>query len=335
MVGMKQESDHKLIRLQGLSFREELAGDSIDFSKKIVYLSIVPWEFCNWNCQYCHQDRRFKEENELTLDEISAIIEQAGELGIKSLLLLGGEMSLDSVWETTRRIIFAAHKQGLITIFYTNGSQLTQERVCWLADHNVSLALKVDSLEEEKYDTLTGRRGAFRQTMQAIEMAKITSIGSVVSENKNERLVRLLFTTVGNSLNIDEYVSLARFATIHQARWMMEYLNHRGDVDSHPHLSLDIDRHSKAMQCAMLLNPEQEHFFQEPCRLFSCITVRKRGEITICPQDYDFQGNIRDFPTLEAAIEHIQTSKNVRSWQSNWTGVCPIKNIHKSNQCEV
>ena len=318
----------KQFRLQGLSFKSELMGTITDYSKDMVYLSLVPWEFCNWACLYCHEGWRRKEDDELSIEEMRAIIREAGELGIKSLLLLGGEVLLKNTWTITKEIVQEAYDAGLVTLIYTNGSQLTEEMAEYLADRAVSLAFKLDSLEEQKYDYIAGAPGSFCSTMRAIEIARSTSIGKVVYENDKERLVRLLFTTVGNSLNVDEYISLARFATNHGARWMMESLNHRGDATQRPELALDIQEHSEAMRVAMLLNPEQQHEFHLPCRLFSCITIRKKGEFGVCPQDYQFLGNIRELGTLKSACDLIKNRVYAAQWRQGWTGQCPIKASH-------
>jgi MoaA/NifB/PqqE/SkfB family radical SAM enzyme len=303
-------------------------GQKINFADEMVYLSLVPWEFCNWACLYCHEGWRRKEADELSPDEMKSIIREAGQMGIKSLLLLGGEILLTNTWNITKEIVREADEAGLVTLIYTNGSQLNSEMAEYLADHNVSLAFKLDSLNEDKYDALAGQPGSFNSTMRAIEIARKTSMGEVVYENENERLVRLLFTTVGNALNVDEYVSLARFATNHGARWMMESLNHRGDARDHRELALDIDEHSDAMRIAMFLNPEQQHEFHLPCRLFSCITVRKKGEIAVCPQDYNFIGNIRELGSLKASAALIRSRVNSAQWREGWTGQCPVKASH-------
>jgi MoaA/NifB/PqqE/SkfB family radical SAM enzyme len=318
----------KQFRLQGLSFKSELMGERTDYTKDMVYLSLVPWEFCNWACLYCHEGWRRKEDGELSIKEMRSIIREAGVLGIKSLLLLGGEVLLKNTWTVTKEIVQGAYDAGLVTLIYTNGSQLTEKMAEYLADRAVSLAFKLDSLEEQKYDYLTGVPGSFRSTMRAIDIARSTSIGKVVYENETERLVRLLFTTVGNALNTEEYVSLARFATNHDARWMMESLNHRGDATQRPELALNIEEHSKAMRVAMLLNPEQQHEFHLPCRLFSCITIRKKGEIGVCPQDYQFMGNLRQLGSLSAACDLIKNKVDAAQWRQGWSGQCPIKSSH-------
>jgi MoaA/NifB/PqqE/SkfB family radical SAM enzyme len=327
----------KKIRLQGLSFKEELEGEKIDYENKIVYLSLVPWEFCNWNCKYCHQTDKEREEGELKLYEIKDILKQAKELNdngseqIKSLLLLGGEVIIPAMWSFTKAIIEEAHKSGLVTLIYTNGSNINEENAKWMADHNVSIALKLDTLDEKKYERLTGKKGSFKSTMNALKILKNTPIGEVVYENDKEKLVRLLFSTVGCSTNIDEYVSLARFATNYNARWMMESLNERGSFLDNPDLAIDPKNHSKAMKLAMMLNPEQHHNFSIPCRLFSCVTIRKKGQIGVCPQDYDYFGNIREISLKEACQKVKLRTKDFRD---NWTGRCPVKSRYKCMEVE-
>lgn len=321
-------STKKKFRLQGLSFKGELEGKGIDFLNNIVYMSIIPWETCNWSCRYCHEDRRIKENGELSLFEIKSLVTQAKDLGIKTLLFLGGEVLLESSWAITKEVVREANRNGLITLIYTNASHVNEDMAKYLADSNVSIALKTDSLDKQKYDYLSQRTGSYDRVMKAIEILKKTSIAETVYENEKEKLVRLLFTTVGNSLNVDEYVSLARFATNNNARWMMEALNHRGDVIDNPELAIDSQQHSKAMEMAMLLNPEQQHDFASACRLFSCITIRKKGEVGICPQDYNYLGNIRDFNSLSDACKIVKQSVLQNHWHEAWTGDCPIKSKH-------
>ncbi len=222
-------------------------------------------------------------------------------------------------------MVQAAFDRGLLTVIYSNGSQLTYDMAAWLADRNVSLALKLDSLVEEKYDAMTGVPGSFGSTMKAIEIVKQTSIGRVVAENDRERLVRLLLTTVGSSWNVEEYASLARFATNQGARWMMEALNHRGDVLKNTDLAIDARTHSEAMRLAMALNPEQKHAFHTPCRLLSCVTIRKKGEVAGCPQDYSFVGNIRECGSLASATRLVRARVQRAGHYEDWTGKCPIK----------
>ncbi len=94
--------DRRVYRLQGLSFLDELQGEQINFRDSILYLGLIPWESCNWKCRVCHEVRRWKEDDELSVQEMTRIVSEAADLGIRSLLLLGGEVLLRSTWATTR-----------------------------------------------------------------------------------------------------------------------------------------------------------------------------------------------------------------------------------------
>jgi MoaA/NifB/PqqE/SkfB family radical SAM enzyme len=326
----------KQYRVNGLSFEEELRGKTIPFGERIIYLGLNgALQTCNWACKYClegsPQERKISIENGLSLDEQIKLIDKAADLGAETLLVTGGEPFAPKKKEETITLVNRAYKRDLVPLIYTNGSYLDAELAYQLADNGASVALKIDSLVPEKYDKLTQRKGAYESTMKAIEAVKRTSISEPIAENDCEILVRLLFTTVGNALNVDEYASIARFATNHGARWMMESLNLRGDAPNYPELSLDWKRHAESMKYALMLNPQQGHNIDEQgyCRLFFMVTVNTTsGMFGICPQDYESLGNIRE-TTLEEVSAKVLKRVNNPHFRIHWnTGKCPIKENH-------
>lgn len=328
----------KRFRVNGLSFEEELKGEMLPFGERIIYLGLNGvLKPCNWGCNYCLEgspgERTEKSENPLNLEEQEELIGQASELGIRGLLITGGEPLATYRFEETLRLAGKAHEKGIVPLIYTNGSYVNfhPEIADSLSDVGASVALKIDSLIPEKYDKIAGKKGAFYSTRKAIERIKATSIGEPVAENEEELLVRLLFTTVGTASNVDEYSGIARFATINGARWMMEALNLRGDALNHRELELDLEKHGESMKYALMLNPEQNHGIdaQGYCRLFYMVTVNtSTGAIGVCPQDYNYLGNIRDLSLKEAA-DRILYRVNDRGFRVTWnTGKCPIKAGH-------
>lgn len=327
------------IRFQGLSFSAELEGIELDFSSHPVYLTLIPWELCNWHCRYCHQDRQAKEANELTLAEMERMIDEAPDLGIRAVLFLGGEVILKKVWPITSRIIAHIDRRGMIPVIYTNGAEMTSEIADFLADHNTSIALKCDSLDPAKYDYLAGTKGAYDAFHRTLDLVKRTPIGSVVTVSRKAKLVRLLLSTVGNRLNVSEYVSLARFATNQGARWMMEVLNCHGAAATNiEELAVDPTVHAQSMSLALRLNPAQSFdggVATNGCRLFAGITIRKTGEVAICPQDYHFLGNIRELGSLAQIWRLIQTTIRVSGHRESWfQGRCPLKRKEVKDESE-
>jgi MoaA/NifB/PqqE/SkfB family radical SAM enzyme len=330
---MNPEVKAKRYRVNGLSFREDLRGETLPFGERVVYLGLNGvLQPCNWSCMYCLEgipEQRLK-AGVLGLDEQLRIIEESSEYGARGLLITGGEPFSPDRVDETRALVRRGYKRGLVPLVYTNCSYLTEDLAKELADNGASVALKMDSLIPERYDRIAGREGAYYSTMKALERLRSTSVGDVAEESDSDVLVRLLFTTVGNALNADEYVSIARFATNHGARWMMETLNLRGDASNHPDLQLDPAKHSGAMGLALALNPEQQHDIekQQYCRLFYMVSVNTAtGEFGVCPQDYGYLGNIRGVPFEEAAskvLEKVNDPDFLETWKG---GLCPIKEV--------
>lgn len=324
----------KQYRVNGLSFEEEIRGETLPFGKKIIYLGLNGvLQHCNWACRYClegsPEERIIISKKKLWPDEELTLVDKAADLGIRGLLITGGEPLAPIRKESTFALACRAHEKGLVPLIYTNGSYIDQDLADTLADNGASIALKVDSLVPKKYDRIAQKKGAYDTTMKAIEIIKKTSISKPIAENDAEILVRLLFTTVGNALNVDEYISIARFATNHDARWMMESLNIRGDASNNTELTLDKEKHNESMRYALMLNPEQRHNIDKQgyCRLFYMITVNtSTGDFGICPQDYNYIGNIKKIPLKEASkgiLRRVNNPDFLKFWNN---GTCPIKN---------
>lgn len=322
----------KQYRLNGLSFKEELKGEYIPFNEKIVYLGLNGvLQPCNWECRYCLEGakskRIFNPKNQLSLDVQNNLIKQASEHGLKTLMITGGEPFHPQRIDATLNLIEAAEDYGLIPLIYTNGSFIDKKLGERLTASQVSLALKVESLNEETYDKITETKGSYRQTMELIDTLKKAGFNEPLFETDSKILTRLLFTTVGTRLNVDEYVGIARFSTNNGARWMMELLNFRGNAENDSELSLSKEEHSEAMDFALRLNPEQRHNIDQLgfCRLFSMITVNtSTGNFGICPQDYDYLGNIKD-TTLKEAMETVLKKIQKDSFLTKAGFGCPIK----------
>jgi len=84
-------------------------------------LAISPTMRCNYNCQGCYSRGR-PTDNELSTDELNALLSEAEELGIHSIVLTGGEPLLrDDILD-----LIDQH-QRLLFLFITNSSLVTPE----------------------------------------------------------------------------------------------------------------------------------------------------------------------------------------------------------------
>jgi len=123
-------------------------------------LAISPTMRCNYNCQGCYSRGR-PEDNELTTDELNALLSEAEELGIHSIVVTGGEPLLrDDILGLT-----AQHRR-LLFFFITNGSLITPDIAHRIA--RTGNIIPLVSIEGFASDTDERRRpGAHETAMRA------------------------------------------------------------------------------------------------------------------------------------------------------------------------
>ena len=106
---------------------------------------------CNYKCDWCFNKHLInKQVDSLRLKEKEEILIEAVELGAKTLVFPGaGEPTLDPDFYP---LVEIAHNLGLITVVYTNlTGNIDTEKINLLRDKNVSIGIKLDSLNPEYF----------------------------------------------------------------------------------------------------------------------------------------------------------------------------------------
>ena len=86
---------------------------------KIHTLEVELTNFCNLSCFYCYTNQ--STPSILTLEKAEELINQARAYGIKKIVWLGGEPTLNPDW---REILEYSKGQGLSNELWTNGTTL-------------------------------------------------------------------------------------------------------------------------------------------------------------------------------------------------------------------
>ncbi len=141
-----------------------------ELNNKMLLIDIETSNKCNLNCQYCFRDiygTKEALEKELKLDKRLDLIKQAKELGCETIKITGaGEPFADKeFWP----MIEYANKLGMWVLIFTNGSLIDKNVVKRLAKMNVSIIVKCNSFNEEKEDTMVGRKGYAERRNKAIQ----------------------------------------------------------------------------------------------------------------------------------------------------------------------
>lgn len=141
--------------------------------RNIDYLRVSVTDLCNLRCAYCMPEqgvaKRRHEEN-LTVEEILAILREAAALGISKVRLTGGEpLVRRGILDVCRGI---AEIPGIAEVAMTTNGLLLEEMAGPLRDAGVQrLNISLDTLHPERYAALT-RGGELHRALAGMEAAR-------------------------------------------------------------------------------------------------------------------------------------------------------------------
>ncbi|MEU9480397.1 pyrroloquinoline quinone biosynthesis protein PqqE [Streptomyces sp. NPDC048191] len=126
---------------------------------------------CPLHCPYCSNPLELtRRSQELSTDQWTDVLRQAGELGVVHTHLSGGEPLLRHDLE---QIVAAAEAAGIYTQLVTSGTGLTRNRVAALAAAGLrSVQLSVQHAERDANDRIAGRTSAFSAKEQAAAVVR-------------------------------------------------------------------------------------------------------------------------------------------------------------------
>lgn len=112
------------------------------FKEKRMYsLEVELTSACNLSCFYCYANRG-KHSDILSFEKAKEIIDQAVSYGIKKIVWLGGEPTLNSSW---KEIVGYSKKQNLSNELWSNGTTLLKNEKA-IAENCDKFALHLDSI---------------------------------------------------------------------------------------------------------------------------------------------------------------------------------------------
>jgi len=127
---------------------------------------------CNFRCMYCYTQRNGSGPDtrmEMTQEQFRDVLNQARELGVRTLVVLGGEPML---YPHLFEMLEFGRELGMSLEIFTNGTNMTLENASRLFRLGAVVALKMNSFDEKVQDILAGRRGAYSQIQAAFENLK-------------------------------------------------------------------------------------------------------------------------------------------------------------------
>lgn len=149
--------------ISGWFFPPEELGEAL-VQERMLCPSIDLTNACNLNCSYCFIEekdstRKLRKPNELSQDEVVAVIDDFRESGARTVNIVGaGEPTIDPHFEET---IDHIARHNLTAVLFTNGIRLSEEPslINFLYSRNVSVVLKYNSQSGALQDLAAGRNG--------------------------------------------------------------------------------------------------------------------------------------------------------------------------------
>ncbi len=194
-----------------VSLRGDVGSDPLvdAFARRIRYLRVSVTDRCNYRCSYCMpeelgKDLSFATKSEvLTFEEIERIVSRFAALGVRKVRLTGGEPTVrKGIVELVGRMRRIA---GIEQVVMTTNGHLLDELAVPLAAAGLSAVnVSLDTLDAERFRTLTGR-GDLSRVLAGITAAR--SAGLVVKTN----------AVALRGVNDDEVVALCEHAWAHDA----------------------------------------------------------------------------------------------------------------------
>ena len=269
---------------------------------------------CPWGCLFCFTEdpknpsgRKRRLKSELQLDERLSLIDQAADLGTRSINLVGaGEPTIDpGFWQIVERM----NKRNITPIIYSEGAlRLTRrEFVKRLYDTGATVVIKANSLWDHEYQNFIVRgltqnpaaENYARQRNRALDLLLEAGFADC-------NPTRLALDTIVTKQNRAEIPALHRYARKHNI--FVLFVNYLPSGRSSDGVSDALSREEQRAVFDELAHidaeefniPHRSHFPYAggvPCSIRGTgLFVKITGEVFDCPGELISLGNIRNEP---------------------------------------
>ncbi len=282
---------------------------------------------CNLRCLYCYASSGAPQDNELTLDEILDVVDQAAALGARKIIVLGGGEPL--LYGNLFKVIDHILAKNIKVDLFTNGMLLTPDNAKALFDRKVSVVVKMNSRRPEVQDLLAGHRGAFTAIEQGIETLMAAGYPS------KDRALGI--ETIICRQNYEELPDIWRWARNRSIIPYIEMMTLQGRAKENPDLEVSIPEIRQLFETLAHIDYEEygNQWYPHPplaasqCARheYSC-TVTANGEVNPCPGVSVAVGNIREQPLTEIIKKSpvIHDLRNIRTTIKGRCSMCDLGN---------
>ena len=274
---------------------------------------------CNFHCQYCYIPDKSSYENELSFDELCHAVLDAKELGVKKIIVLGGE---PMVYPQALAMLKFIRSENLDVEMFTNGFGITAEVAKQLFDLGVLVVLKMNSRKEEVQDSLAGKKGAYKIIQDAFNNLKQAGFPA--------KTKKFGVSTIICQQNFEEIIPMWEWLRQQQIEPYFEIITPQGKGRDNEWLHVDAQKLKETFFKIAKLDRDKYGISWDPqppligikClrHQFSCL-LNSQGYVLPCVGINIPLGNIRQ-RKLSEIIKESEVIEDLRNYQANIKGPC-------------
>lgn len=136
---------------------------------------------CNMHCRHCYNESGMDtdNQNQLTLEEVKSLIDEAHELGVWQFDLTGGELFLR---KDIYQILEYLDQRAMAVNLFTNLTLLNREKIEQLKNYNIKrIVTSLDGFTDELHDSFRGLNGSRKKITENIKLLKENNFSVLVN----------------------------------------------------------------------------------------------------------------------------------------------------------
>ncbi len=291
---------------------------------RLLSIEIEFSRICNYRCPYCYVGEP-DTSDEMSSEEIAAVIQQAARLGARKVVILGGEPLLYPQLEEQLKLI---ESLGMRSEVFTNGALLDETMAALLARYRSRVVVKLNSLKPEIQSKLSGVPNALADALRALDHLEHAGVTGEL----------LAASSVISRDNIDGIVELWKYLRQRGIRPYFEMITPQGRLLENQDLLIDAAKMEKifaeiaAYDAGLGIDwVPQPPLVGGKClrHLYSCL-VAANGDVMPCVGITARIGNVRRTP-LRELLENSIMLRNLKDYRQRIKEPC--RNCELAESC--
>lgn len=301
------------------SFSEDLIIQMRDLNRLLTIELELSHE-CNYRCKYCYSSAGKRLDDDLAFIEICEIVDQAQNLGVQAIVIIGGGEPL--LYPHLMEFITYIFSKQISIILFTNGAFIDEKIAKFLKANEVFPVLKVNGIHPKTINWLCGSPYAYKNFINAL--SHLQSAGYTQEKST------MGISTIICRQNHDEIVELWQWVRDNNLIPYFERVSPQGRATkyslqlSKKELKTIFDKLSKIDKERYNIQWDSNHppIAGSTCnRHFYSLYIKSNGDVIPCAGIDYVVGNVRD-KSLQSIIIESEILQELRHIDTSIKGKC-------------